>query len=32
MNIKDYTMRLSGIELVNANRGKELVIIYKNLS
>ena len=27
MNIKDYTMRLSGIGLVNANRGKELAII-----
>lgn len=28
MKLKDYTMRLAGIELVNTNRGKELAIIY----
>lgn len=29
MKLKDYTMRLAGIELVDTNRGKELAIIYK---
>jgi len=28
MKLKDYTIRLAGIELVNTYRGKELAIIY----
>lgn len=29
MKLKDYAMKLAGIELVNTSRGKELAIIYK---